>query len=335
MKPRIKLALGSYDRHGPLLEGAIDHPLFDFEFLEVDPRQGRHERFLQDFEFDACELSFSSYVVAVDQGVPVHAVPIFPRRLFSQSQMYKNLKSGINSPQDLAGKRIGLSSYQNTLGVRAKGDLNHVYGVPWKSVTWVVAGEDVVKVEIPKDVKLERAKNMEEIEQEFVKGSIHALFVSRIPSPLLEGNPNVGRFFADPAIEEERYLREQGYFPIMHVLAFKRELNERHPELPKALFELFEQARRKALQRWNDPNWSLLLWGRRELERQERVYTVDPWRNGLEFNRMNIERFALHSYEQGLSRRQWAPEDLFVAINDDGGESLSLPQASASPKHPS
>jgi 4,5-dihydroxyphthalate decarboxylase len=86
MKPRIKLALGSYDRHGPLLESAIDHPLFDFEFFEVDPRQGRHERFLHQFEFDACELSFSSYVVAVDQSLPVHAVPIFPRRLFSQSQ---------------------------------------------------------------------------------------------------------------------------------------------------------------------------------------------------------------------------------------------------------
>jgi hypothetical protein len=38
MKPQIKIALGSYDRHGPLLEGAIDHPFFDFEFLEVDPR---------------------------------------------------------------------------------------------------------------------------------------------------------------------------------------------------------------------------------------------------------------------------------------------------------
>ena len=102
MKPRLKIALGSYDRHGPLLEGAVGNPEFEFEFLEVDPRQGRHERFLQDFEFDACELSFSSYVVAMDQSVPVHAVPIFPRRLFSQSQMYRNLKSVIDDPKDLA-----------------------------------------------------------------------------------------------------------------------------------------------------------------------------------------------------------------------------------------
>ncbi len=303
MKPRVKIALGSYDRHGPLLEGAIDHPLFDFEFLEVDPRQGRHERFLQHFEFDASELSFSSYVVAVDQNLPVHAVPIFPRRLFSQSQMYKNLKSGIDGPKDLAGKRIGISSYQNTLGVRAKGDLAHFYGVPWKSVNWVAAEEDVVKVELPKDVKLERAKNMAEIEQEFVQGTIHALFVSRLPRPFLEGNPNVGRFFAETTAEEE------------HVLAFKRELSERYPELPAALYEIFEQARHKALQHWNDPNWSMLLWGRREIERQRRACNFDPWQNGLEPNRKNIERFALYSYEQGLSRRQWQPEELFVPIN--------------------
>ena len=239
MKPRIKLALGSYDRHGPLLEGAIGHPNFDFEFLDVDPRQGRHERFLQQFEFDACELSFSSYVVAVDQGMPVNAVPVFPRRLFSQSQMYKNLNSGIVSPKDLAGKRIGLSSYQNTLGVRAKGDLDHFYGVPWKSVTWVTAGEDAVRVELPKDIKLERAKDMAEIEREFVQGAVHALFVSRLPRAFIEGDSKVGRLFADPAVEEERYLREEGYFPIMHVLAFKRELGERYPELPTALFRLF------------------------------------------------------------------------------------------------
>jgi 4,5-dihydroxyphthalate decarboxylase len=321
MKPRIKLALGSYDRHGPLLEGALTHPLFEFEFLEVDPREGRHERFLQDFEFDACELSFSSYVVAVDQSVPVHAVPIFPRRLFSQSQMYKNQKSGINSPKDLAGKRIGLSSYQNTLGVRAKGDLAHFYGVPWKSVTWVAAGEDVVKVELPQDVRLERAKDMAAMEKEFVNGTVHALFVSRLPRPFLDGNPSVSRFFSDPALEEERYLREEGYFPIMHVLAFTRAAAERYPEVPLALFELFEKARRKALQRWNDPNWSMLLWGRRELERQRRVCASDPWENGLENNRKNIERFALYSYEQGLSRRKWQPEELFVAINGTDRES--------------
>jgi 4,5-dihydroxyphthalate decarboxylase len=314
-KTKIKLALGSYDRHAPLLEGIIQHPEFDIEYIECDPQQGRHERFLQHFEFDAAELSFSSYCIAVDQGMPVHAVPIFPRRLFSQSQMYKNVNCGIQSPQDLAGKRIGLSGYQNTLGVRAKGDLTHFYGVERSSVTWVTPGKEVVDVELPKELKIESRNSMAEIEQEFVEGKIHALFVSRLPKPFRDGNKNVARLFDDPQAEEERYLREQGYFPIMHVLAFKKELAEKYPELPRALFDIFEQARKRALQRWVDPNWSMVMWGRREFERENQLCSADPWINGLEANRKNIERFALYSHEQGLTKRQLTPEELFVGID--------------------
>ena len=314
-KTKIKLALGSYDRHAPLLEGIIQHPEFDIEYIECDPQQGRHERFLQHFEFDAAELSFSSYCIAVDQGIPVHAVPIFPRRLFSQSQMYKNVNCGIQSPQDLAGKRIGLSGYQNTLGVRAKGDLTHFYGVERSSVTWVTPGKEVVDVELPKELKIESRNSMAEIEQELVEGKVHALFVSRLPKPFRDGNKNVARLFDDPQAEEERYLREEGYFPIMHVLAYKQELSEKFPELPRALYDIFEQARKRAMQRWIDPNWSMALWGRQEMERQQELCSFDPWKNGLEANRKNIERFATYSHEQGLTKRRLTPEELFAQVD--------------------
>jgi len=313
-KLKITLALGSYDRHAPLLEGCVEHADVDVKYIELDPQQGRHERFLQDFEFDAAELSLSSYLIAIDQGLPVQAVPIFPRRLFSQSQMYKNIHCGIDSPTDLAGKKIGLSAYQNTLGVRAKGDLTHYYGVARSSVTWVTPGKEVVDVKLPADLKIETRGSMAEIEQEFVEGKIQAMFVSRLPKPFRDGNPNLARLFADPQAEEERYLREEGYFPIMHVLAFKKELAEQQLKLPKALYDIFEQARQRAMQRWDDPNWSLAIWGRRELERQNKLCKFDPWQNGLEANRKNIERFALYSYEQGLTKRQLTVEELFVAI---------------------
>jgi 4,5-dihydroxyphthalate decarboxylase len=292
----------------------VRHPAVEIQYIELDPQQGRHERFLREFEFDVAELSLSSYLVAIDQGLPVHAVPIFPRRLFSQSQMYKNVHCGIESPADLAGKKIGLSAYQNTLGVRAKGDLTHFYGVARSSVTWVTPGKEVVDVNLPADVKIETRGSMAEIEKELVAGKIQAMFVSRLPQAYRDGHPNVARLFAEPQVEEERYLREEGYFPIMHVLAFKKELAQAHPELPRALFDVFEEARSRALRRWDDPNWSMAIWGRREIERQSALCKFDPWQNGLEANRKNIERFALYSHEQGLTRRRLAPEDLFVAI---------------------
>jgi 4,5-dihydroxyphthalate decarboxylase len=314
-KVKINLALGSYDRHSPLLEGCIQHPDLDVEYIELDPQQGRHERFLHHFEFDAAELSLSSYLIAVDQGLPVHAVPIFPRRLFSQSQMYKNVNCAIDSPKNLIGKRVGLSGYQNTLGVRAKGDLTHFYGVPRDTLIWVTPGKEVIGIKFPPHVKIETRGSMAEIEQEFVEGRIQAMFVSRLPKPFREGNPNVARLFADSQAEEERYLREEGYFPIMHVLAFKKELGEKHPALPRALYDIFEQGRQRAIQRWVDPNWSMALWGRGELERQSELCSFDPWRNGLEANRKNLERFALYSYEQGLTRRLLTLEELFVPID--------------------
>jgi 4,5-dihydroxyphthalate decarboxylase len=311
---KLTLALGSYDRHAPLLEGCVRHPAVDIQYIELDPQQGRHERFLRQFEFDVAELSLSSYLIAIDQGLPVHAVPIFPRRLFSQSQMYKNVHCGVESPADLAGKKIGLSAYQNTLGVRAKGDLTHFYGVARSSVTWVTPGNEVVDVNLPADLRIETRGSMAQIEKEFVAGKIQAMFVSRLPQPYRDGNSNVARLFAEPQMEEERYLREEGYFPIMHVLAFKKELAQAHPELPRALFDIFEEARRRALRRWDDPNWSMAIWGRREIERQSAVCRFDPWQNGLEANRKNIERFALYSHEQGLTRKRLAPEELFVPI---------------------
>jgi 4,5-dihydroxyphthalate decarboxylase len=99
----------------------------------------------------------------------------------------------------------------------------------------------------------------------------------------------------------------------MHVVAFKRESAERHPELPRVLFDCFEQARERARARWDDPNWSLLLWGRHELERQEEICAFDPWRNGLDANRKNLERFATYSNDQGLTGRRLSPDELFTA----------------------
>jgi 4,5-dihydroxyphthalate decarboxylase len=50
------------------------------------------------------------------------------------------------------------------------------------------------------------------------------------------------------------------------------------------------------------------------LERQNTLCSFDPWKNGLEANRKNIERFALYSHEQGLTKRRLTPEELFVSI---------------------
>src|ERR671910_482933 len=149
-KPRLTIALSHYDRHVPFFDGTAQPDGIDLNILIVGQsdrqRDGedRHERMLQNAEFDVAELSLSSYLMAKSRGMPFTAIPVFPRRLFSQSQMWVNVDAAITSPADLVGRRVGLSTFQTTLSVLAKGDLQSEYNVPWRKIDWVVSKEEAV-----------------------------------------------------------------------------------------------------------------------------------------------------------------------------------------------
>jgi hypothetical protein len=113
---KLTMALSHYDRHIPFFDGSAKAEGVDLQVLEVgqsEPlRHGRdqHERMLQKGEFDISELSLSSYLMAKSRGMPFTPIPVFPRRLFSLSQMWVNVDAKIDSPNDLIGKRVGLST---------------------------------------------------------------------------------------------------------------------------------------------------------------------------------------------------------------------------------
>src|SRR5262245_64084748 len=90
-----------------------------------------------------------------DRGEPFTAIPVFPRRLFSASRWYVNAAAGIRTPADLVGRRVGLSSYQTTLSMLAKGDLERKYGVPWREIIWVAATEEPMPFDLPAGARLE------------------------------------------------------------------------------------------------------------------------------------------------------------------------------------
>src|SRR3712207_4920165 len=119
--PHLTLAVEHYDRHVPLLDGTVQAEGIALEVRHVGQSTpgpfgtDRHARMLRDREFDFAELSLSSSLMPRDHQPAFTAVPIFPRRLFSASQMYVNVDAGIAAPADLPGKRVGLSSYQTTL----------------------------------------------------------------------------------------------------------------------------------------------------------------------------------------------------------------------------
>lgn len=313
----LTLALEHYDRHVPLFDGSVAVEGVELTALHVGQNvpgphgQQRHQRILAG-EFDGGELSLANYLMARDRGAALTAIPVFPRRLFSQSRAYVHVAAGIDTPADLAGKRVGLNTFQTTLSVLFRGDLQAEYEVPWRAATWVVAADEAVPFEPAPGVRIERVPAGTTLEAMLLEGQIEAVAMPHPPPRVQGGDPRVRRLFADAQGEEQRYYARHGYWPIMHVVAFKTAVLEAHPWVARACFDAFEAATRVAYERYEDPNWSLLAWGRQYLEAEQRELAPGPWRNGLAANRDNLVRFIEYAHEQGLIARGAAPEERFV-----------------------
>jgi 4,5-dihydroxyphthalate decarboxylase len=315
---KLTIALSHYDRHIPFIDGSLQTDGIGLNVMIVGQssplRDGanRHERMLQSGEFDICELSLSSYLMTRNRRLPFLAIPVFPRRLFSHSQMWVNTSAGISSPRDLIGKTIGLGSFQTTLSVLAKGDLQSEYGVPWRQIKWVVAHEETVPFEIQEGLSLKCLPRGKKIEKMLKEGEIDALFMPHPPKEALEGCKEIARLFSDPRAEELAYFRKNGFYPIMHVIALKEGVIKKYPWVVESVMEAFEKAKETCKEFYDDPNWSRLAWARHLFEEERSVFGNDPWPYGVERNRANLERFIEYSFDQGLVDRKMNVDELFV-----------------------
>lgn len=315
---RLTLALSHYDRHIPFLDGSVQAEGVELQVLAVGQSnplkhgQDRHERMLQKSEFDICELSLSSYLIAKSRGMPFTAIPVFPRRLFSLSQMWVSTDAGINSPQDLIGKKVGLSTFQTTLSVLAKGDLQAEYGVPWRKLDWYMSKDEAVPIKPIDGVRMQILKPGQKIGAMLEQGEIDALMVPHPPKEALRGSRNIRRLFADPKAEEMKYFRKNGYYPIMHVVAFKDQVLAQNPWLARSVMEVFDKAKASCVEYYDDPNWSRFVWGRHLFEEERIAFGADPWPHGVKKNRVNLERFIGYSLDQGLMEKKLEVEELFA-----------------------
>jgi 4,5-dihydroxyphthalate decarboxylase len=301
------LALDRYDRHFPFFDGTVTLPRgLDLTVLQMGQEtslrdgSGRHKRMLTTRDFDAAETSLGSYVAAKGQGLPYIAIPVFPRRLFSQGQIFVNADAGIETPADLAGRTIGLQSFQTTLAVLAKGDLAADYAVPLESIKWRVHHLDTLATDHDRGFDIETLPDGTDLASALANGEIDALLFSRMPQAKAGPQEKIRRLFEDPRAAEEDYVRRHGYWPIMHIVTMHEEVAEAQPDLPRQLLGAFEDANRIAADYLKDPNWSQIMWAKYALDDERRAFEASLWTSGVAANRANLECFLGYAYDQGL-----------------------------------
>jgi 4,5-dihydroxyphthalate decarboxylase len=317
---RLTLACWDYDRTRALIDGRVRAEGIDLVYL-MQPVEETFFRMLRFKEFDCSEMSLSSYVASLGQeDPPFIAIPVFPSRFFRHSCIFVSAKSGIRRPEELKGKRIGAPEYQMTAPVWIRGILSDDYGVKVTDVEHVSGGQeepgrvDKLKVDLPSSIRLRPIDPTKTLSQMLADGELDALATARTPSTFASKPEAVKRLFPDYVEVEKQYFRKTRIFPIMHTVVIRRDVYAKNPWVAQSLYKAFAAAKAKAFESYDQTAAlpAMLPWLVAHVEEARREMGNDWWPYGLDANRHVLDTFLRYHYEQGLSKKRLAPEDLFA-----------------------
>jgi 4,5-dihydroxyphthalate decarboxylase len=319
-KLEISLGCCDYDRTRAIFDGRVQVDGCEITPTPIEPEEAFHRAFKYQ-EFDISELSLSSYTLQVSRGEnPYVAIPAFVSRLFRHSGIYIRTDRGIQRPEDLKGKTIGLPEYQITANVWIRGILQDEHGVKTTDIHWRSGGieepgrEERARLKLPPGIDLQPIAHDRSLSSMLENGELDGLIGARAPSCFHRGAPNVARLFPDFRKVEQDYFRRTRIFPIMHIIGIRRSIHEKHPWLAVNVMKAFLKAKELC---WYELGqighlFTSLPWGVAEFADTRALMGEDYWSYGLEPNRHVLEPFTRYHHEQGLSARKVSPDELFV-----------------------
>jgi len=222
-----------------LKEGAVRPKTVVLDFIEVDPLIDAFRRMVRGLEFDVSEMAMTTYLAAREHGKRFTALPVFLVRAFHHGAILVNTKSGIRTPKDLEGRRVGVNrGYTVTTGAWARSVLQHQYGVDLSKITWVLSGDEhVAEFRPPANVvPIEKGRKMADL---LASGELAAAIGVEVD------HPDVKPLIANAKEAGLEALAARGHYPINHAVVVKDELLAARPGLAADLFEAFAESKRR------------------------------------------------------------------------------------------
>jgi 4,5-dihydroxyphthalate decarboxylase len=307
----LKTVTRTQGNNKALKDGTVKPRTHEFEFIEVDPLIDAFRRMVRGLEFDVSEMALTTYITAREHGKKMTALPVFLVRAFHHGAILHNVKSGIRTPKDLEGKRVGVNrGYTVTTGVWARSVLQNEFGVDLKKVTWVLSGDEHVAEfrPPPNVVPLEKGKKMADM---LASGELGAAINVETDSP--DVKPLI------PNAKEAGFaaLESRGHYPINHTVVVRDELLEAHPGLAKEVFEAFAEAKRLYVAKLRAGAIEKPTAADEVHRRVMEITGGDPLPYGIEPNRRTLEELVASARDQGIISRVPAIEELFARDTRD------------------
>jgi len=323
---KINFASGLYDRFLPLYTKEVVPEGIDLDFTVIDNPREIFDRMAAGLAFDVCEMSGTEYITRFATGErPFVAIPVFASRMFRHGFIVLNTRSGIKTPKNLEGRRLGVQLYTMSASMWIRGMLQHDYGVDLSTICWVQGAIDrpgshgkPSVLPLLKQPNIENNDTKRSLSELLEDGAIDAVLTATLPTGLGK-HPDIARLFPDfRAVETDYFLRTR-IFPIMHVIVIHKDVYAANPWAAQALYEAFCKAKAIGLERmrYSGALRYMLPFLPDDVDEIDRVFDGDPWPYGVNANRPTLEAEVKYMVEQDYIAQPIPIEALFVAGHDD------------------
>ena len=304
-KIKLDLAIGEYPHTAAILSGAIPIEGVEPNFIRVVPQIGAYRRMVRQVEFDVCDIAPTTYIIARALGAPFVALPIFVMRRFHHSGLLVRPDAGIKHPKDLEGRKVGVRAYSVTTGVWVRGILIDEYGVDSSKIIWVVDDEEhVTQLKLPDNVVHAReGRSLADMmaDGELAAGLEGNAGIGRSGSPTAGGwqvrEANYPELFPNAEELEADWYRRTGIYPIHGTIVVKTDVLEKHPNVARALYDAFTEAKAPYLERLKRGE------GQTPEDVRYRGFLPlmdDPLPYGMTANRASIDALMTYALQQKL-----------------------------------
>lgn len=294
-----KLRLGfrepEVDTNRPLVDGTVKVEGFDLEISNF-----RGPQFI-----DAWDASFGGLMQTKGKGEhPYISIPAYPNRKFRLAYIFVNNASGIESPKDLEGKRVFVSS---TAGVWARGALQKHYGVDLTRINWCMPGPEAKSwspdVSVEPLPQISGPTEAEALDKLLLEKQVDAVIEPNVLPSISRKDPRVRRLFRDYKTEEQSYFKATGIFPISHMVTLTQEFVDKHPDAPVALLKAYRQARDVAFDRiyGADPEILITSWVAAAIDEQREIMGENYWSYNVKDNVRSLEAMMEFAHLFGLT----------------------------------
>jgi 4,5-dihydroxyphthalate decarboxylase len=208
---------------------------------------------------------------------------------FHHGSIQVNVASGVKTPKDLEGRKVGVRSYTQTTPTWVRGYLAEDYGVDLSNIEWVTfEGPHVAEYKEPPEVT--RAPAGAKMQDMLLEGELAAAFIAQ---PI--DDPRVAPLIKDPAGEARAWNAKRHAVPINHMITVRTELLEERPDIVRELFDVLARSRA-------DTGGSTVKDG------------IDLQPVGLARVRTALEIVLRYVYDQKLVSRRFTVDELFTPV---------------------